>query len=722
MPTDLADLLLVRLEQIGDDGRLVVRAASVAGRRVSHSLLAYGTDLDEVALEAALRVAVEANILVALGADSYAFRHALLAEAIYQDLLPGERVRLHAKYAEALASHRAEGSAAELSRHARASHDLVTATRASVEAGDEAMSVGGPEEATRHYELALELLADPSVAAGVGEDRDAPDYLDRVELVLRASAAAAAAGHLVRSVALAEDQLRALPDDAPVRDRVRLIHAVALTALIMDINIDVLALTTEAVGLMADEPPSTLRAHILNVHALATADRSRDDEAARWAGEALTIARELDLPAVAADATILLAKLDERAGDPGGAEVAIAKAIEEAAEAGESLAELRGLYNLASLHYGQGRLHQSIELFDQTAKRAAALGRQWAPYGLDAVVFGAIVTHVSGDWPLAARMVDATGQTPPELAEALFAAIALEIAAGRGEVEALATMPWLRSRWPVDGLVAITSGGAAIELLAQTGDINAAQAMHDDTVTTVAALWQRMGFQARVRLAALLLGQLATAAGAASGSERENLVRRGDDLTERALRVADEGRHPGPEGRAWRHRVVAEHARLHWLSGIEPLPEQTVLEAWRDATAAFEAFGHVYETARSRARLAAVLFAAGHPVEARTEADLARAAATTLGAKPLLEELRARGGGDATNARAPKSREGEPLTAREQEVLVLVATGRSNREIAQQLFISAKTVSVHISNVLAKLDASSRTEAVAIARRRRLID
>ena len=68
------------------------------------------------------------------------------------------------------------------------------------------------------------------------------------------------------------------------------------------------------------------------------------------------------------------------------------------------------------------------------------------------------------------------------------------------------------------------------------------------------------------------------------------------------------------------------------------------------------------------------------------------------------------------------ARDGDALTTREREVLALVATGRSNREIAQQLFISAKTVSVHISNVMAKLDAGSRTEAVAVARRKHLID
>jgi DNA-binding CsgD family transcriptional regulator/tetratricopeptide (TPR) repeat protein len=721
LPTDLADLLLVRLEQIGEDGRLAVRAASVAGRRVSHTLLACGSDLDAAALDAALRAAVDANILVALGADGYAFRHALLAEAIYQDLLPGERVRLHAAYAEALATHRAEGSAAELSRHAQASHDLVTAARASVEAGDEAMAVGGPEEAIRHYELALELLADPRVAAAINDAGDAADGIDRVGLVIRASNAAAAAGHLFRAVALAQDQLSALPDDAPMRDRVRLIHAIAVTALVMDNKIDVFALTTEAVRLMADEPPSTLRAHILNVHARATADRARDDEAARWAGEALQIARDLNLAAVATDATLLLAKLDERSGDPAGAEAAIAKAIEESKAAGESMAELRGLYNLASLHYGQGRLPQAIDLFQQAADRACAIGRQWAPYGLDAVVFGAIATHVSGDWPLAAQLIDVTGQSPPELAEATLAGIGLEIAAGRGDIAALAGMSRLRGWWHLDGLVAITSGGAAIELYGQRGDVAAAIATHDDAVEWVSALWQRPAFQARVRLAALLLGQLATAASAATVAQREDLVRRGDELAASALEVAAAGRHTGPEGHAWAARVTAEHARLRWLSGVNPQPEDTLISLWRQAVSSFECFGHVHETARSRARLAAVLFAAGHPAEAKAEADLARAAATSLGAQPLLDELRTLAGVESSPGRTATSRDSETLTPREHEVLILVATGRSNREIAQQLFISAKTVSVHISNVMAKLDAASRTEAVAIARRLNLL-
>ena len=62
------------------------------------------------------------------------------------------------------------------------------------------------------------------------------------------------------------------------------------------------------------------------------------------------------------------------------------------------------------------------------------------------------------------------------------------------------------------------------------------------------------------------------------------------------------------------------------------------------------------------------------------------------------------------------------LTEREREVLSLVAEGLTNREIGQRLFISEKTVSVHLSNLMAKLNASSRTEAVTVAVRRGLHD
>jgi DNA-binding CsgD family transcriptional regulator/tetratricopeptide (TPR) repeat protein len=721
LPTDLADLLLVRLERLDDDGRLVVRAASVAGRQVSHALLAAGTDLGTGALDAAVRAAVEANILVSTDGEHYAFRHALLAEAIYQDLLPGERVRLHAAYAEAIASRAVDGSAAELSRHAWSSHDLSTATKASIQAGDEAMAVGGPEEAIRHYERALELTVDPAVAATLTAP-DGSTQIDRIGLVIRASGAAMAAGHIARALALAHDQLAALSADAPSLDRVRLIHCVATTLLVMDHDFDVLGLTTEAVRLVSGDPITPLSVRIHMVHARAMYDRARDDEAAKWATDALGLAREHNVPDVISDATILLAKIDERSGDTERALAAVRAAIDEARTSAEPLAELRGLYTLGLLQYGQGELTAAIEAFGQAAQRANELGHQWALYGLESVVFAAIATHVAGDWVQASRLVDTTGRNPPELASALLGGIAIDIAAGRGDQSVLAGMSKLRSRWGLDGLVAITSGSGAIELYSQQGDIAAAIAMHDDVVTFVGVLWQRMGFNARVRLAAQLVGAIAGASVQASAGERHKLIEHADEVTDTARAVASAMRYPGPEGCAWEARLEAEIARLYWLAGADPQPTPSELvDKWRASVAAFEAFGHVYETARSRARLAAALAAAGDATAAAAEAEAARAVASRLGAAPLLAELGGAADSDGSARRTAKTREIDALTPRERDVLELVATGRSNREIAAALFISAKTVSVHISNLLGKLEAGSRTEAVAIARRRGLL-
>ena len=166
IPADLADLLLVRLERLDDAARAVVRAAATAGRRVSHALLARVVALDPGVLDLALRSAVESHVLVPVGDDAYAFRHALLAEAVYDDLLPGERVRLHTAYVDALSLRDVEGTAAELARHARASNNTPVAIQASVEAGDDAMAVGGPDEAAQHYELALALACEPPQRPG----------------------------------------------------------------------------------------------------------------------------------------------------------------------------------------------------------------------------------------------------------------------------------------------------------------------------------------------------------------------------------------------------------------------------------------------------------------------------------------------------------------------------------------------------------------------------
>jgi len=251
------------------------------------------------------------------------------------------------------------------------------------------------------------------------------------------------------------------------------------------------------------------------------------------------------------------------------------------------------------------------------------------------------------------------------------------------------------------------------------GDAARALEVYDDVVGVLGRIWHEW-FSARIRFGAIAVGAVAQAMPSLSAAERAAFAERVDrihaDGTVVLERYSDPSGHWGPEGRAWVKRLHAETLRVRWLAGVDAPPLDALVEAWRDAAVLFEDFGHVHELARVRTVLAGILRATGDPAAAREVGDLAREAARALGAQPLLDELRAIGSAPARGEAAA-----DTLTARETEILTLVAEGRSNGEIGKRLFISAKTVSVHVSNILGKLGASGRTEAAAIGRRRGLI-
>ncbi|CAA9348451.1 MAG: hypothetical protein AVDCRST_MAG34-1595 [uncultured Nocardioidaceae bacterium] len=711
LPEQLADLLLVRLDRLDDASRQVVRAASCAGRRVTHRLLEAVVGLPGDELERGLRAAVESHVLVRVGSDSYAFRHALLAEAVYADLLPGERVRLHGRYVEALTANLLDSTAAELATHARASFDVDTAIRAGVQAGEEAMAVGGPDDAAKHFEAVLEILARPSTVV--------PDGVALTGLVSRASEAFVASGHPGRAMALVRDHLDQAPSDLPPRDRARLLMAWAAALLLTERPDDPTEATREALELVGEQP-SPLRTRAQSLHARALARQEREDEAAKHAGEALAMAQRFDLGQVATEAMTTLATLDVEAGDTETAVRALERVVDAAREAGDPLGEVRGRFYIAQIHLDNGRLAEAQELFRVASAGAAQVGQPWAPYGFDARYYRAVTAYMRGRWDEALEVADIAGESPPADLEAMLLTVGMLVGAGRGDDSVLTRYERLKPVWPREGLVALNAGAAAVDLHGARGDLEGMWRVLDEVVASLSQTWTSL-FQARLRLSVLVLGQLGTAAAVASAHDRAALLSRVPELLEAMegvrRRTADRPRGFGPEGRAWLARGRAEELRLRWLTGSEPPDGAALVVAWAESVEAFDVLGQVHEAARSRTRLAAALRAAGRPGEAVAAADLARRAALDLGARPVLGELaasevhgRRTGAGDAGTA--------GDLTPREHEILALVALGRSNGEIAKQLFISTKTVSVHVSNVLAKLGAGGRTEAVAIARRR----
>jgi DNA-binding NarL/FixJ family response regulator len=328
----------------------------------------------------------------------------------------------------------------------------------------------------------------------------------------------------------------------------------------------------------------------------------------------------------------------------------------------------------------------------------------------------AATAYELGDWDGCLAVTAYAAQSPPPLASAMSLATRSAVLAARGDPAVGGLLDQVRADWTRDGWIVITAAPAEIEWLGERREVDRMLAAFD----TAADLVDGTGYyQARIRLTALLLGRLASAAARASAARRPRLADRAPELmtaVEQVMRRVEKRRRPfGSEGLAWLARAHAEHQRLRWLADVEPPSEDVLVDGWRRSVAAFETRGDSYETARSRVRLAAVLRAVGRPAEAGPLAEAARRTAERLGAAPLLEELQGRGTPVARQAaHAPREM---ALTSRETEILALVAQGRSNGEIARQLFISAKTVSVHVSNILAKLGASGRTEAAAIARR-----
>ncbi|HET9632492.1 MAG TPA: AAA family ATPase [Terrabacter sp.] len=707
----LGRVLRARVEQLDDTAQRVLHAAALkGGQLIGHELLSRVTGLPDEVLEAALAAAVEHHVLEACWPPAYTFRHALLGEAVADGLLPGERLRLHRAYAAVLAEHPDLAPASELARHAAAVGDLQTAVRASRAAAEAAMTVGGPQEALLHLERALSWL---------GEDDPQRD-----EVTLLASRAAMVAGEPIRAVDLLRDRLDHPGSDQQPGARADLLATLVIRSRMLDLPVDSIALTDEALSLLGDEAEER-RVRVLVARVQALVDTGSFLEAAVVGNEASMLAERLGLTATLAELRTILARVLEAQQDLDAVEAHLRSVVRDLAPDDPLL--LRALHQLASLAHRRGDLPGSLALYDQGAEAARRMHREWAPWGQECRLLGGLTAYELGDWDGSARRLDLTGRPAPQPGRAIFTAAALSVRAGRGEPVGSEVIEELRRWWPVDSLCVVQTVMPAIDLLGQAGDLEGLLDLVEAGVRVLDAAWG--DYHALARMAALVAGQTAALAPPADPALRSRALSLVDELADRArliggLRPAVEKASrpvferstPGPledtsrETWAWLVRLEAELLRLQRVAGtVGPPPVEELVDAWRGSVAAFERYGHVFEVARSRARLAEALRAAGDDAGSRQVAEQARAVAERLGARPLLGELDLLGG----------VRQAE-LTPRELEVLRLLAEGRTNGQIGRQLYISTKTVSVHVSNLLAKLGASGRTEAAAIARRRGL--
>ncbi|GII54651.1 LuxR family transcriptional regulator [Planotetraspora thailandica] len=684
LPGTLADLLLARVETLSDTARQVLRVAAVAGRRVDHDLLRDAAGLSDLPLEDALREIVSRGLLTA-STDGYSFRHALLQEAVYDDLLPGERTRLHARFAGLLAAR--GGSPAELAHHHLASHDLTGALRSSVEAGRLAVELGAPAEAHRHFDQVLELW---DQVPGAETLAGAP----RSRLALDSAAAAAASGDYRRAISQLQRLRRLAVDPVLIAETDERLAYYRIDS--DDESPGLIETAREAVELA---PESPLLARALATYARVLWHVYRIDEAIATATRALEVARATSARDAETSALVSLAVFEEGTGSAARAAELLAEATRRTS--GDLSIDLRARFTQARLQYERGELAMAAETAELGVLLAHDTGLTWSNYGTDLRFLQYLVHFAGGDWDAAERLAADFGIRVGTKAEAVLSSFALFVEVARGRPDADERLRWLAGFWS-DELVAYMARCLAAELALWRGDQESALTHVGAVLDTIEPFDPGV-----IRVAATGLWALAD-------RRQEGDRALADDLVERARWAAANGpsglrrSQLGPEAAAWLARAEADWRRA-W-GEADPA-------AWSAATEAF-GFGFVYEEARSRWRLAEALLETGDREQAHAEWTMATKVADRLGAEPLraaLTEL----GRRARFTGADPGAEGllTGLTGREREVLAHVAVGLPNREIGERLFISQKTVSVHVSNILAKLGVSSRTQAAAVAHR-----
>jgi DNA-binding NarL/FixJ family response regulator len=700
LPVTLRDVLLARAERLSAPALGLLRVASAAGRSVPDRLLSIVSDLDESSLDEALREAVEHHLLVVdETGEGYRFRHALTRDAVYGDALPRERVRIHRAYAEALSADPALAGtdasvAAALALHWSAAHDLPRALEASIEAGRLAAAYA-PAEALRHFEHGLELW--PSV-----EDASARCRMDIAEVLRLAASSAYAAGELERSVALYDEALAELEATRDVERIASVLGAKAapLTDLGREEATEVLE---RVVSLLPAEPPTVARAAALvELTGRRFVLEGLSDLSA--AEQALAAAQAAGAREEEAMARMWLGLCRTYLGDEIAGIAELRRAVDLAEELSEPALVLRTYLNLSDSLEAAGRHGESAEAAGQGLELAARVGLTRHVYGGYLVANRAEALMRLGMWSEAQELL--SGAIDSGLAQWVVQAHLMTL---RGTIAAL--------RGHYDE--------AARDLDVASGVVG----FLDDLQFALAfGLGQALVVWAR--------GERARARGLvreALESEHEVLEGRyGWPLVWLGLRIEAEAPDPAHERVGWLRSVAAELPTLtpssrtyHALAAAEASRAVGAVSDWMAAVELARAEGEPYLHAYALLRCAGQALAAGDRDAAVPILEQSARLAAEMGAEPLLVEAQTLA--RRARVRLPEARTTTPaaerdidsygLTERELEVLHLVAAGRSNPQIATELFISPKTASVHVSNIISKLNVASRGEAAAVAHR-----
>ncbi|MFJ2587985.1 AAA family ATPase [Streptomyces sp. NPDC087538] len=756
----LRDLLLVRVEALPENAQNIARIVAEGGSAVEYELLAAVARLTEDDLIEALRAAVGANLLLTTPeGNGYRFRHSLVREAVSDDLLPGERSRLNRRYAEALEADpalvRAGERATRLASYWYGAHETAKALPAVLKASVEARRRYAFAEQLRLLERAMELWDD--APEEVRDTLRPIDYAESypicscdpdatplcyLDLMAEATVAARFGGERERALAIAKKAMRVLEGE---HDPLRAAWFwVQRSRLMQDLTRgDGWQELANAQELVRGLSPSVVHADVLTSVAGWGALHRPGAETLLAVDRAVEYARLVDDEYTELHARLTRGGLTAEAGgvDEGIAEM---YAVRDRADELHLVGIMsRAGINLPSTLESMGRSLEAVTAADHGIAISRSHGiadmEAWVRCNRAASLFSL------GHWDESRTTTDAAARAArSSKAQGLVASCRTELALARGDLaEAEAQLTLTRrcfgSRDPQPQHL-INPARHAMALAAQQGRLADARAEFEAR--------SEQGFPPGTQRYALPLLHVAAAA----------------EADARGLPAADAGR-PAILAAIRTHLKQLPMLVPVWAAhGLLVDAELARAEGtdtpghWSRAAAAFAPLHRPYELARIQHHWAeALLIAAGDRSTVTALLREAHRTAVRLGARPLtatIELLAGRArialtapdhgtvpgipaaitvpdgtGDDAVDPERAEDRlreaaaaavESFGLTRREQDVHRLVAEGHTNRRIAEQLYISPKTASVHVSSILAKLGVSSRGEAAALAHRLRL--
>ena len=719
-PESLRDAFMLRIECLSPPAQQAARAIAV-GVRLDQDALAEVTGIDRDTLQPALREAVTEHALTTDEDGRFQFRHALLREVLYDDLLPGERGELHLALARRLEARIAEGPgheaqlAAALAGHYAAAGDQPAALRAAVQAALAARAVRAYGEAAELAERALELWPRvPGAAATIP--------LTLVDLLTLAASAHMTAGDRGRAEVLLDRALSEVDASAHPQLYAGLLAQLARVQWSLNRGVQGVETAQRALSLLPADESSRERAVLMAWLARTRFLRGRFRDAVPDGDAALAAAVEAGDRHAEGEVLNTLGMAHVALGSVDHGASLLKRAIEIAREEDD----------LDNLGYAYSNLADMLGLAGRTAE-ALAVARE----GLEAVprrmprmhdwlmLTVADLAFEAGDWELMRAHLGPSAA--PGDRETIFRLeLDAEVALGAGDHELAARR--LEAAEPLEAASTEAQwigwfGALQGELCRRNYDLLGARGTVEHALGRLEVCTDDVMSIARV---------------SAIGSAIEaDVARRAHDLRERAeerdamarlrlhlTRLAAAAQEGGPVERAWQAVGKAHMARARTRN--DP-------RLWRAAAGEWEAIERPYPAAIMRWREAEAAVESEKRAAAVEPALSALQTAERLGAGWLREEVKAlaqrarlqleQGAAETSENGDVAGEDEEPfgLTPRERQVLALIAEGATNRQIGNALFMAEKTASVHVSRILGKLGVQTRTQAAAVAHRLHLV-